>query len=498
MRNWWRRCTQELFYSIGLQIGVVLIVTDIIFVLFAIYNQVDIHRFSSRYEQEISRYNTILELKREFVKGDELFYEYVKTGDETLLKEHRAQTDDASKALELLYRSSSGEAARYLLVSMKQSFASYQKAYDEVMELHEKNDYRYYSGLTYGQRIRKYLEGYADDLLQDIMQEEVRISDELKHRQSISMLLNAMIATSITAVILLFCFYINKNVTIPLNELADKAREMSQGNFSVQVKVGKANTNVSTTSRAFNFMAESVRRNVENEHQKIEVEKKYLEEQRKTMEYEKLLEEARFMALQTQTNPHFLFNTLNSISRTITFGRNEQAQMMLDSLALLMRYNLGDADIPVPLAQEIQITREYLKIQKIRFGERIHVEFRCDEELVSRIRIPRFTLQPLVENSIVHGIGPKSQGGWIVLDVKPVKSYARVRLWDNGMGMSKEIRKTLQKGLSGQKSKRIGVWNTYQRMVLFTGDRLSLKILSKEGRGTMVILRIPFMEEKSC
>ena len=133
-------------------------------------------------------------------------------------------------------------------------------------------------------------------------------------------------------------------------------------------------------------------------------------EQRKNEEYEKLLSQARFLALQSQINPHFLFNTLNSINRTVMLGRREQALTMLDSLSVLLRYNLADAQMPALLGEELGITEEYLKIQKMRFSSRLNVDVRHDRKLEQAVTLPRFTLQPLVENAVIHGLEPKEEG----------------------------------------------------------------------------------------
>lgn len=476
------RLHRDIVYSVGTQIGIVLAVTCILFVLFAVVNQRAIILYSDQYENEIDQYNKILELKKGLALGDSLFYDYIKTNDRALLEEYQVQAERAAEYLAYLDRAVTAEDGAYLLVGMEQSFASYRETYESAARLHGENNYEYYNYLTYGQKINKYLKKYADELLQDVLQEEVRASYELQQRQKISVWMNFGAAMLITVLIAGFCIYIYRAVTLPLNELAEKAEEMSAGNLNVHVRVSSVENNVTTTSRAFNAMAASVRDNVENERKKVE--------------YEKLLNEARFMALQTQTNPHFLFNTLNSISRTITFGRYEQAQMMLGSLAALMRYNLADADVPVFLETEIRITNEYVKIQKMRFGDRINVEFRYDEDLVSHVLIPRFTLQPLVENSIVHGIEPKNNGGRMVLDVRRMNGFTRIRICDDGVGIRKQVLRDLQKGLLEKKSKRIGIWNTYQRMELFTKDPSSFRVLSKVGMGTMVILKVPDIREE--
>lgn len=471
---------EKLFYSIGMQITLVLVVTAVCFVLFAVINQEVLIGYSEQYEKEIDQYHMSLEVKKGFARSGNLFYDYIKTGDPAFLQEHYGEVAQASEYLNALSRADTGDDAAYLLVGMQQSLDSYSRTCDQAARLYQEGMTDYYNHLIYSQKINKYLQKYADELLQDILQDEIRASYELQKRQQFSVILNILVAVLITAVISSFCLYLYKTVTIPLNELAEKAREMSAGNLNVRVQEGRMKNNVATTSRAFNMMAEGVRNSMETERKKVE--------------YEKLLNEARFMALQTQTNPHFLFNTLNSISRTITFGRYEQSQMMLEALAVLMRYNLTDAGIPVSIRQELEITNEYVKIQQMRFGSRISVEFRYDEELASRVRIPRFTLQPLVENSIVHGLEPKSQGGRMILDVKRVGTNTRIRICDDGVGIGRDSLQRLQQGMREQKSKRIGIWNTYQRITLFTGDPSSFRLMSKVGVGTMVVIKIPEKE----
>jgi len=479
VREGWRKLVSDFRFSLGLQISAVLVAADVLFLLFVVCNQMTLHQFQQRYNQEMEQYRAVLNLKKNIDFTDALLYDYIKTGDGSLLEEYQVQSALLGEDLEAFENVEEDDCA-FLVESMRRSFHTYEKTYGKAVEAFERGDFGYYSSLTYGQKIRNYMEKYADELLQDTLLREVQTSYQLQKRQSTLGVMNIALAVLITGTIFAFCLYINKNVTIPLNELAQKAREIAKGDLDVRVRESGRTNNVSTTAAAFNKMAESVKASMENE--------------RRSLEYEKLLNEARFMALQTQTNPHFLFNTLNSISRTITLGRNEQAQMMLEALAKLMRYNLADAGVPVSLAQELEITNEYIKIQKLRFGARVNVRFAYDENLAARIQIPRFTLQPLVENSIVHGLEPKPGGGTMVLDVKQRRDGIRIRIFDNGVGIEPSQYQRLKEGLQQVKSKRIGIWNTYQRMTIFTGNPKSFRIISKMGAGTMVILTIPSTE----
>ena len=208
-----------------------------------------------------------------------------------------------------------------------------------------------------------------------------------------------------------------------------------------------------------------------------------------------LASQAEIHALQSQINPHFLFNTLNSINRTVMLGRREQALTMLDSLSVLLRYNLADAQMPALLGEELGITEEYLKIQKMRFSSRLNVDVRHDRKLEQAVTLPRFTLQPLVENAVIHGLEPKEEGGTLILDVRKTGNYIRIRICDNGMGIEKERLERIRRRLSEKQPERIGVWNIWQRLSLYTGRDDSLKIMSKKGAGTIVSIYLHRGEE---
>ena len=483
MRAFWKKWSRELKYSLGIQISVVLIATGGLFIFFAAINQGYIRQLQIRYAREMEQYGSILDLKKNIAFADALLYDYIRTGDDSLLDEYQLQTIQMDQDLKDLSEwQETEDNGAFLADSMIQTFHSYKDTGREAVKLYARGDDACFEELDYGQKIRGYLERYTDELLQETLQRELLVSARLQKRQTVRGVLNLIISVQIVAIIGMFCLYIRRNVTLPLNELARCAKEMEEGNLDVRVKESERVNNVSTTAAAFNKMAANVKRSMENE--------------RRSMEYEKLLNEARFMALQTQTNPHFLFNTLNSISRTITFGRNEQALMMLEALARLMRYNLADAGVPVSLLQELDITNEYIKIQKIRFGSRINSSLRYEESLAEMVKIPRFTLQPLVENSIVHGLEPKPGGGTLVIDVKARKETACIRIFDNGVGMERQQYLRMKEGMQQLKSKRIGIWNTYQRILLFTEKKEAFRLISKRGVGTMVILEVPIKEEE--
>lgn len=486
MKDLWR----YIRFSIGVQINLVLLFVTLSFIAFFVYNQSLLKQFNVRYQEEINQYYTILRLKKGFSECYTLFSEYLKTGNRSTLAEFNNSYKTVSTVVDELHHGAEDEEVRYLLRSIDQSFKAYYSECCSASFLYNTGNLDYFNRLSYSKTIIEYLKQYSDELLQFALELSVQNNQELTVRHSVMTYLNLVMAIIISFMLFVFGIYIHATITKPLNALANQAKELSRGNLEVHVKENLPDNNVGLLSRTFNTMADNIKTMMKSEQEKVHTEKKLLEEQRKNIEYEKLLNEARFIALQTQTNPHFLFNTLNSISRTITLGKEEQALTMIDSLVALLRYNLTDADIPVYLEQEITVVKEYLNIQKLRFTDRLEAALRVDQQLKKKIMLPRFTLQPLVENAIIHGLEHKEEGGKIMIDVKRRGNRAVIRICDNGRGIEKEKLRQIKQRLPGKKSREIGIWNTWQRMHLFTGNPDSLRIRSKPNKGTMIIITL--------
>jgi two-component system LytT family sensor kinase len=195
-----------------------------------------------------------------------------------------------------------------------------------------------------------------------------------------------------------------------------------------------------------------------------------------------LLMEARLQALTSQINPHFLFNTLNSVSSLIRTNP-EQARVMILKLSRILRRLLRKHEHLSPLRDELDFIDDYLSIEQIRFGGKLRFEKHI-EPLTLDTLVPSMLLQPLVENCIKHGLSGKVEGGTIVLRARRERSMLYVIVEDDGAGIS-------QDRLSNLMGSGIGVNNVNERLkVLFGGEGL-LRIESEEGKGTRVEIQMP-------
>jgi two-component system LytT family sensor kinase len=212
----------------------------------------------------------------------------------------------------------------------------------------------------------------------------------------------------------------------------------------------------------------------------------------KLEEQERLLLNARMEALQNQINPHFLFNTLNSVSSLVRFDP-DTARDLIIKLATILRRLLNSSDAFVPLREELEFVDNYLDIEVVRFGrDRLRVIKELDPGTLD-ILIPSMLLQPLVENSIKHGLASKVEVGSIFLRSRLTDTQLIVEVEDDGVGMGAAHLIERPTGLGGT---GIGLTNVAERLKVLYGDTAKMTIDSREGKGTLVRLRLPVLDSE--
>ena len=218
------------------------------------------------------------------------------------------------------------------------------------------------------------------------------------------------------------------------------------------------------------------------------INRRYLEREREsarftleTAQLETKLAEAQLDALKMQLHPHFLFNTLNSIS-VLMRDDAEVANRMLVRLSELLRVALRSGSSPeVSLKDELEFLRGYLEIEQTRFQDRLQVDFEVEKETLDA-KVPNLILQPLVENAIKHGIAPLATAGKILIETRRRNGFVELSVSDNGAGLNDSV----------NESNGIGLKNTRERLEKLYGTEQQFEITSKAGEGLRVKIRIPF------
>lgn len=202
---------------------------------------------------------------------------------------------------------------------------------------------------------------------------------------------------------------------------------------------------------------------------------------------------AEITALQAQINPHFLFNTLQSIQFEIRQkeGNDSKIAELTEELSDILKYALGDPKQQVSLSEEIQYLKRYMNIQKMRFGDKFILYYEIEESLKDYY-VFRLLLQPIVENSILHGVRYRERG-YIKIKIHPSREMQRivVAVIDSGVGMTKEELMTQRKTIGCYNPNHVGLANVNCRLKLYYGEESRIHIYSKKDMGTVVKFYLP-------
>ncbi|SHE34924.1 sensor histidine kinase [Alkalibacter saccharofermentans] len=226
---------------------------------------------------------------------------------------------------------------------------------------------------------------------------------------------------------------------------------------------------------------------------------KLAETKQKQLELENALKETKLKVLQAQINPHFLFNALNTISSLCIIEKASKTQEVVYILSDILRYTLRKTSKMVSLGEELKYIERYLQFQKTRFHSRLNYKIFISKELET-IEIPFMTLQPLVENAIIHGLEPKEEGGIITIIGYPLKKDVLITIEDNGVGIPPNKLKLLLNNKEVPPANSIndaghttglGIHNVNDRLVHYYGQDYSLKISSISNSGTRITVTIP-------
>ena len=246
-------------------------------------------------------------------------------------------------------------------------------------------------------------------------------------------------------------------------------------------------------SKAFDKMMGSIREYVEAQRVSMEKENEMRENELKT---QTLLKDAQLKYLQSQINPHFLFNTLNAGMQLAMIEDADKTALFIENMAEFFRYNLSRINEDATLADEIQLVDHYIYILNVRFAGDIHYKKEIEPGL-ENVLVPSMILQPLVENAVQYGIRGVEWEGWVTLRIWQETGTVYIEVADNGRGMSRElIERVLQgenvKNRKNSKSNGIGIYNVLERLQMYytTEDVLEIKS-DGEGKGTHFTLKIP-------
>ena len=287
-----------------------------------------------------------------------------------------------------------------------------------------------------------------------------------------------LVALGLIAVALVISSEIARNITFPIQKLRDSMKRVQKGDFSAAEIEVYSDNEIGSLTRSFNVMTHKIQdlmaQNIQEQEQKRKIELK---------------------ALQSQINPHFLYNTLDSIIWMAEGKKNEEVVLMTASLARLLRQSISIENELVTIGQEVEYVRSYLTIQKMRYKDKLEFEINVDPR-ITHAQIIRLVLQPIVENAIYHGLKYKESKGMLKVHGYELGERIIIDVTDDGVGMDEETLKHIyDKHKVNYHSNGVGVYNVQQRLVLYYGKEYGIIYHSEKGKGTTATVVIPKKQE---
>lgn len=374
--------------------------------------------------------------------------------------------------------------------SILNGYETYQAYRDELAETQVRESdfverlYRVY-------KMQEYLQTYARRLVQVTLKEG---NDSYQEKVPVFYNMPYLIL-AISAVFMGFVMFLTKilsNALVsPAVLLAQCARKIAKNDFTGEDPSVENRDEMGELVRAFNKMKRSTKGYIDTLKENHRMSELLHREEIERVEMEKQLSGARLELLKSQINPHFLFNTLNMIACMAKLEEAVTTERMISSMSSLFRYNLKTSEQIVTLARELKVVQDYMYIQQMRFGSRIL--YSCDLKVdAEQAMIPAFTLQPVVENAMVHGLSKKEQGGRVHVRIWEQGKRLVISVADTGLGMSEERLAEVTEAMKERRTSRIGIGlgNIYKRihMMYKQGE---FRIASIEGRGTVIQMFIP-------
>ena len=303
---------------------------------------------------------------------------------------------------------------------------------------------------------------------------------ELLRKSSQAQSIYVLIAAALMIVALIFSSFLAKGFTYPIQRLRDSMARVQEGDFNgADVEIDSDNE-IGSLTRSFNVMTHRIQELMEQNVKDQEAKRK-----------------SELKALQSQINPHFLYNTLDSIIWMAEGKKYEEVVLMTASLARLLRQSISNEDEVVPISREVEYAKGYLTIQKMRYKDKL--EFQIDvEPSILNIPLIKLVLQPIIENAIYHGLKYKESKGLLLVKGFMKDGNAVLKVIDDGVGMDEEtLAHIYDRHKVNYHSNGVGVYNVQKRLKLYYGENYGITYESEQGVGTTATITIPGIQEET-
>lgn len=399
-----------------------------------------------------------------------MYYIAIGSRDSSYLSEVMNLVEEAEHTLEKLKANTYNEDSKTSLKHLESYLDNLKKRMNQLMEVQE-----YDKRMEYMDSNIRILTSLIMEEMQNYIYTEsmylVKVESALTRRVYILVGSVALVFVLALGILLRRSFRFSYGITKPVTEILDNVREVGQGNFEISevqantVEIEELDVGIRRMAQKIEGLLENVKKEEEMQHL------------------------TQLQLLQAQINPHFLYNTLDTIVWLIEGGQPDDAVEMISSLSVFFRTSLSRGNDIIPLSEEKRHTLSYLEIQQTRYRDILDFEIRIPDEF-DKILVPKLTLQPLAENALYHGIKNKRGGGRILIEGMDDGKNLVLRVSDNGSGMKKERLEEIRKSIHTGERAGFGLSAVAERIRLYYGPEYGMEISSEEGKGTVVELHL--------
>lgn len=473
----------------------IFIAANILVIIVNVFLMIGINNMSSQLDSVYQNNLKLNELNDKLDIVQESMTDYLNTKTSDSLEQYYRSEQDYSQLLDNL----NYEVTDSYYDRMERSIGNMSKEYLLTTELaieakRGRNVEKYSSEYDKASRMYKYIRTYIETLNNEQFKSNSENYNELISAFGIFEVLSLFVMLGAIVGSTVFVVGFTRTLIDPIRKLAKNADEVANGNFDIETIEVSSRDEIGVVTGAFNKMVVSIRQYIEQIKVNMENERRMKE---KELQTEATLKDAKLKYLQAQINPHFLFNTLNAGAQLAMMEDAQKTYDYIQNTAEFFRYNVRKNDMFVHLEDEIQLIDHYIYILNVRFSGDIKYEKMIETD-ISNVSMPSMILQPIVENSVNHGIKEMEGKGRITLRAYEEDNEIIVSIKDNGAGMSKDM---IDKVLNGKLkedekplpagSHGIGMDNVIKRLRLFTEKENCIEIVSEgENMGTEVFIRL--------
>lgn len=436
----------------------------------------------------------LTELSQVFEKVQDNMYDYLKVKSSQVLLDYYQNEAKYRNQLEKLNEKNINDSAKLLERNIRKMSETYLDCTAETVAAKRgRNVEKYKRKYDDATKLYGYIQSSIDELNNLMFQENSSTYSVLRAVMRYLEISNTIIMIVIVAGGMILLILATRKMFIPLSNMAEAAQLVGQGNFRVKMHDTDAQDELGVVTRAFNTMVENLDLYMARTKASMEKEQQMMERE---LLMENHLKEAQLKYLQSQINPHFLFNSLNAGAQLAMMEDAEQTGIFVEKMADFFRYNVKKGQEDATLGEELEAVDNYIYILNVRFAGDIHFSKDVDETL-ENVRVPSMILQPVVENSVNHGIRDIEWEGKIHLKVTGDADYIRISVKDNGKGMTPEKIESVLSGNKEHKSEEgdstgIGMNNVISRLELYYEEKGLVEINSDGAdKGTEVVIYIP-------